>query len=73
MTKQEQYNLLKRGVQEWDQWRIEHPRLRPDLSGADLRAADLSDADLHGVNLSGATLIGANLSQANLRPSIVNP
>ena len=61
-----------RGVEAWNRWRKENPKLRPDLIDADLRGADLIDADLSGAslrwaNLSGADLGGANLREANLR------
>ena len=63
--------LIEYGVDQWNQWRIEHPQLRPDLSGVDLSQdylfeANLSGTNLRGANLSRACLIGANLSRANL-------
>ena len=63
--------ILKRGVPEWNKWRIAHPYVRPHLAGVDLRGASLHDVDLHDAQLSnadltGADLVGANLSGANL-------
>ncbi len=63
--------LIEYSVDQWNQWRIEHPHLRPDLSGANLSQdylfeANLSGTNLAGANLSRACLIGANLSRANL-------
>src|SRR5215204_7777117 len=73
---------LKQGVEAWNQWRRENPKIRPNLSradliraslrGADLRRtdlgkADLSHADLRGADLSHANLSGADLDYANLR------
>ena len=63
--------LIEYSVDQWNQWRIEHPNLRPDLSGANLSQDYLFEANLSGTNLSGANLsraclIGANLSRANL-------
>ena len=59
---------------EWCQWRSAHPRIKPNLSGADLRgmtlvSIDFRFADLSGANLSGASLSnleGADLSNADL-------
>src|SRR5208337_2969853 len=53
--------ILKKGVAAWDQWREQHPDIRPDLEEGDLYKADLA-----GANLSGANLSGANLGRANL-------
>ena len=59
---------------EWYQWRATHPRIKPNLSGADLRGMtliiiDFSFANLSGANLSGTCLShleGADLSNADL-------
>src|SRR5437868_6176477 len=66
MANQEHLDNLKQGVKVWNQWRDEHPDIRPDLVGADLIDADLVDADLSFTNLTGARLTGANLIDANL-------
>src|SRR3954462_12313848 len=72
---------LKQGVEAWNQWRRDNPKIRPNLSradliraslrGADLRRtnlgkADLSHADLRGAQMSGADLHGAALRGAEL-------
>lgn len=71
MANQEQLDILKQGVRIWNQWREEHPDIRPDLSGADLRRADLHRADLsrailRRADLRGACLLGAELCGAVL-------
>ena len=76
MANQEQLDILKQGVQAWNQWRDKHPGIRPDFISASLRDADLSGADFTNANLSGVDLIstdligtlllGANLSGADL-------
>ena len=58
MANQEHLDILKQGVDTWNQWRREH-------RDADIQL-DLYKADLSGANLSGADLGGANLSHANL-------
>jgi hypothetical protein len=69
---EEQVEMLKKSVTEWNTWRSSESTIRPDLSGADLGGANLRDANLRGVflcdaNLSGAFLCGADLRDANLR------
>lgn len=77
MANKEQLNILKQGVEMWNQWRQEHPQEIPDLrainlNDADLSNADLSTADLGSVFFIGATLkrvdfTGADLTEANLQ------
>ena len=62
MANQEHLDILKQGVEVWNQWRKEHIETRYDFREADLRGADLNHA-----NLSRSTLYKANLSSANLR------
>src|SRR5579862_8078341 len=66
LANQQQLDLLKQNVHTWNQWRQEHPDIRPDLSGSDLAWACLSNADLSGVDLSGVDLTWADLYRANL-------
>ena len=63
---------LNNGVEIWNAWRTENPKVLPNLSGADFHEAnligvDLSGADLRGARLSEANLRTANLSEARLR------
>ncbi len=67
MANQEHLDILKQGVIAWNQWRQEHPELRPDLVGVDLRSGSFiyedydSAAKPHhpiGVDLSKALLVG---------------
>jgi uncharacterized protein YjbI with pentapeptide repeats len=46
MTAQRNLELLKRGIDYWNQWRMEHPLILPDLTDTDLSEVDLSGADL---------------------------
>lgn len=57
---------LKEGVESWNQWRKQYPRVQPDLSGADLVQAELSEFDFHDVDLSGANLLACSLRHSNL-------
>jgi len=72
MSENEQLELLKKNVQDWNAWRTESPSVKPNLAGVDLskaqlRQADLSEADLHGADLRRANLREANLNGADLR------
>jgi uncharacterized protein YjbI with pentapeptide repeats len=76
MANPEHLEILKQGVDQWNRWRSEHPDVRPDLPGANLRGAnlehaklgtsDLRKADLRDANLNRGNLSGADLSEANL-------
>jgi len=61
MADQEQLDILKQGVEIWNQWRREHPSMVPDLSFADLTEVDLDDAVLSGADFSDANLREAQL------------
>ncbi len=58
MANPEHLNILKQGVETWNQWREEHPEIEPDL-----QEANLVGTHLEGVPLTGAPLEGARLKQ----------
>ncbi len=62
----EQYNILKKSVNEWNKWRHSNPSAVIDLQNANLAGLNLSHAILAGANLKGANLKGCNLAYANL-------
>ena len=66
MANQEHLDILKQGVEAWNQWRKEHPEIWPDLEGANLSGADLTNAYLTNTYLEGANLSGADLTNADL-------
>jgi len=77
MANEEHLQIIRRGVDVWNEWRqknreIREPDLRGEkLCGANLRGAilykaNLTRAILAGANLRGASLIKANLSNADL-------
>lgn len=66
MANEEHLDLLRLGVDVWNDWRNENFGLGPDFRGADLKGVNLGGADLSWVNLSKADLRGANLSRADL-------
>ena len=72
MANPEHLEMLKQGVEHWNQWRKEHPDVLPDLSDAILQraklaGANLSRADVRRVDLREADLSRTNLSAARLR------
>lgn len=76
MADERHLQILRKGVNAWNQWRATHSEIMPDLRNADLhglplpqidlRRTNLDGADLHDANLSSATLTFASLSQTNL-------
>jgi|SRR5450755_538476 TIR domain/Pentapeptide repeats (8 copies) len=82
MGDSEHVEQLKQSVEEWNQWRLDHPDISPSLNFADLRGANLRDATLSGISLaradlnhadlSGAHLSGADLSHAILSEAILS-
>jgi TIR domain-containing protein/pentapeptide repeat protein len=66
MANPEHVIILKKGVEHWNQWREENPKIVPNLMKADLTGMNLSGVNLTGAYLDSAKLRGANLSSANL-------
>jgi len=76
MPDPEHVKIIEQGVEIWNQWRIDHPNIKPDLTRAKLpeanlfkanfRIADLTEAQLNRANLLWADLSGARLAHANL-------
>jgi uncharacterized protein YjbI with pentapeptide repeats len=71
MANEEHLNILSQGQGIWNEWRMSHPEVQPDLRGADLFEADLSGADLRRADLRWASLREANLREANLHGAIM--
>ena len=77
----EHLELLRKSIQEFNEWRGKNYDLKPDLSGADLRGmnlfkANLCHADLSGADLRGSTLISiearnADFEQADIRGALL--
>jgi hypothetical protein len=72
MANPEHLEILKQGVEKWDQWRRDNLRVIPDLRDADLRDADLSGVRLFRTNLTGATIAGSDLTGAKLYSTNLN-
>jgi uncharacterized protein YjbI with pentapeptide repeats len=82
MANEEQFAILKHGVDAWNAWRAEQADkeidlseanlIRANLSGANLSRAYLFEADLTAANLARANLTRANLGGANLARADLN-
>jgi hypothetical protein len=66
MANKEHLNILEQGVEVWNQWRMENPEIRPDLTKAKLDRLDLSGINLNNTHLRQASLEEANLTEAIL-------
>jgi uncharacterized protein YjbI with pentapeptide repeats len=66
MANEEHLQILREGVEVWNKWREENPRIYPDLSEANLEKAKLRGASLRLVDLREAILVGADLREADL-------
>src|SRR5713101_5093941 len=73
MANQEHLDILKQGVEVWNQWRERNPLTRPDLSRVvgdkslhDLSNINLSETNLCFCNFTFVNFSGANLNGANL-------
>jgi uncharacterized protein YjbI with pentapeptide repeats len=71
MANPEHLEILKQGVEVWNQWRIKNLDLNPDLSDANFDGLSLGDVNFISANLSGASfsnayLLGASFSYADL-------
>jgi hypothetical protein len=71
MANQVHLEILKQGMEVWNQWRKEYPDIYPDLSSADLSSASLINANLTRAYLGHANLRGANLTRAHLAGAIL--
>jgi uncharacterized protein YjbI with pentapeptide repeats len=72
MANPEHLEILSRGVDVWNNWRIKQPIVCPDLRGANLNGARLNgimlkDAYLRGSCFCGAHFYGSDLRGADLR------
>ncbi len=84
---QEHYDILISSIHHWNDWRSANYKIKPDLSGADLKGYNLFKANLDGTDLSGADLreavfikgtarmarfVNANMEKAKLQGSLFN-
>jgi hypothetical protein len=72
MANPEQFEILKQGVQAWNQWRKENISVTIDLSGSNLAEANLEGANFNSVNLYRANFREANLMRTNFNRADVS-
>ncbi len=69
MANPEHLEILKQGVEAWNQWREQNPQTKPDLSGAILREANLRGADLGGATgLTQDQIDKASINEETILP-----
>jgi uncharacterized protein YjbI with pentapeptide repeats len=71
MANEKHLSILMQGLEAWNQWRRENPKIKPNLKGADLSGSsldwfDFSKSDLREVVLCDASLGNTNFSKADL-------
>jgi Pentapeptide repeats (8 copies) len=66
MANPEHLEILKQGVERWNEWRNYEPDVDPDLTAERLSSRVLIGANLSQTNLSQSDLSWANLRGANL-------
>lgn len=66
MANEEHVEILKQGVEVWNEWRQDNPEIIPDLNFANLSDSNLTGIDLRFTKLKGADLSFANLADADL-------
>jgi Ion channel/Pentapeptide repeats (8 copies) len=66
MANEEQLAILSRGVEAWNEWRLENPAASIDFRRANLRNKQLENANLAHADLTEAELSFAQLKNANL-------
>jgi len=59
--------ILEKGPEAWNTWRVENPGVTPRLAEEDLSELNLSHANLSDADLSRAELFDSNLVSANLK------
>jgi len=77
MANEKHLEIIRQGVEQWNQWREDNPEIEPDLSDVDLsnlklNNANLSDTDLRRSILKNTDFRGANLVRADLRSASIN-
>ncbi|MDJ0572859.1 MAG: pentapeptide repeat-containing protein [Pleurocapsa sp. MO_192.B19] len=69
MANEEQLAILNQGVEVWNKWREENPKIIPDLKGAKLRDKHLNKANFSKADIRSADFTKANLTDANFTNS----
>jgi uncharacterized protein YjbI with pentapeptide repeats len=54
MAVEEYLEIIRQGVDAWNEWKAKNPNSRPELDDVNLRSAQLSSVNLYHANLSHA-------------------
>lgn len=63
--RQQALEILKKGCDEWNEWRTTHGQLKVDFTQADFSGKNFANCDFKGVIFNDANLSESNLSGAN--------
>ena len=69
MANNKHLEMLKKGRKAWNQWRVFHPDIQPDLSYLNLRASEFSRLNLSFCILESTDLTNARISNSDLKSS----
>lgn len=76
MANQSHREMLRMGVEAWNQWRKDHPDIIPDLRNISLRGYyegyNFSGCDMRDIDMFRCFLDGANFEHADLRNANLN-
>lgn len=72
MANNKHLKIFKQGAKTWNEWRVVHSKVEPNLSKTSFVSVNFQDIDFRGANLRGADLtevdlVGLNLQGADLR------
>lgn len=67
MADKNQISIIKSGWEAWSEWRINHPNIAIDLSGANFNLAKLAAINLSRVSITNVCFHGADLVNACFR------
>jgi uncharacterized protein YjbI with pentapeptide repeats len=73
MASKEHMDVLRAGVDVWNEWREENPEIKyPDLNDADISGMNLEEINFDNVRLHRSNLSGTNLYKASLRNACID-
>ncbi len=67
LTLEGHLGILKKGSDEWNAWRAQNRKIRPNLAGANLSRQNLQFFDFYNTDLTGADLSDTTLLSASFR------
>ncbi len=67
MANKKHLEILEQGIEAWNEWRKQNPKVRPDLTKANLRNKNFQGVNFNNVNLSNSDLWSSDLRNVNLR------